>query len=387
MTVLRQTNTPDVAQALTAAIAGFAPAPQRRRPFVMGLLRGEGVGSEMIDATLDVLRVVTDRTGETFDLRNGGLIGYEAQRQFGQCLTQEVVDFCQATFAVGGAVLCGPGGGRFVYDLRQQFEMYCKLTPLRPFAALHDTGVLRPECVRGTDIIVVRENTGGFYFGDYGTQAQPNGERSAYQHCRYRETEVQRILEVAIQLAHQRSGRLAVITKPGGIPAISQLWKEKLHEMTASVDLETRVLEIDNAAYQLIAAPRDFDVVVCSNLFGDILGDCGSLLLASRGMSFSGNFGPGGRAVYQTGHGAAWDLAGSDTANPIGQISSLAMMLRESFGLTVVANTIEQAIQTTLARGMRTPDIAGPASQIVGTRELARQIATDLDDALVDLAP
>jgi 3-isopropylmalate dehydrogenase len=377
-TALTEVEDLTVDPGLAAAIEEWSLPVTRNQPYVLGILHGEGVGPEVVDVALDLLRILSDHTPLTFELRVGGPIGGAAERECGRWLTDEVVAFCDDTFAAGGAVFCGPGGGRFVYDLRRRFDLYCKLIPLRSWPVLHDTGVLRPQCVAGTDIVVVRENTGGLYFGEWGQEVESGALRAAYQTCRYREDEVARILGVGFRLAHRRSGRLAVITKPGGIPAISRLWADLLHEMNGDSGLETRVLEIDNAAYQMIACPRDFDVVVCSNMFGDVLGDIGGLLLGSRGMSYSGNYAPGGRAVYQTGHGAAWDLAGTDRANPVGQISSLVMMLRETFGLSDAAAAIERAVRATLAQGVRTPDIASPSSRPVGTRELGRAISENL---------
>jgi 3-isopropylmalate dehydrogenase len=316
------------------------------------------------------------------DVRTGGPIDVTAQHQVGSDLTGAVVEFCQEVFDLGGAILCGPGGGRFVYDLRTRLKLYCKLIPLRPWRALKDTGPLRPERLEGVDIVVVRENVSGLYFGSWGIVSQSDNCRVAYHHSSYREDEVERILTVALALARQRRNKLDVITKPGGIPAISQLWQEKLQELNHDEGVATRVLEIDNAAYQLIAHPEDFDVVACPNLFGDVLGDCGSLLLGSRGLSFSGNFGGCGCAVYQTAHGAAWPLAGIDRANPIGQICSLAMMLRESCDLPVAAEAIEQAIELTLARGVRVADIASPGCRVVGTREMGRRICESLLEVL-----
>ncbi len=349
------------------------PVPADRR-FILGLLKGEGVGPEVIDATIEVLGAFEGVMPVGFELREGGPIGYAAQREHGQSLTPEVVDFCREVFDVGGAVMCGPGGGRFVYDLRACFDLYCKLIPLRPFSALSGAGPLRPCKTANVDIIIVRENTGGLYFGEWGTQNADGDAAAAFQHCTYREHEVERILEVAFNLARQRRGQLAMVTKPGGVPAISELWDTVLERMRGCGDVQTRTIEIDNAVYQLIARAHDFDVVVCSNMFGDVLGDCGGLLLGSRGMSYSANFGPQGRAVYQTGHGAAWDLAGSNRANPLGQIGALAMMLRESCRKPKAAALLERAVNRTLARGVRTPDIATADSKQVGTREMGQLI-------------
>jgi 3-isopropylmalate dehydrogenase len=170
------------------------------------------------------------------------------------------------------------------------------------------------------------------------------------------------------------------VTKPGGVPAISAIWEDRLRRLNQGKNVETRILEVDNAVYQLIANAHEFDVIVSPNMFGDVLADCGALLLGSRGMSFSGNFGPAGRAVYQTGHGAARDLAGTDRANPIGQILSLAMMLRESFAWQKGAQVIEEAIEKTLAEGYRTLDISAPSCKVVGARELGRCICDTLQD-------
>ena len=184
---------------------------------------------------------------------------------------------------------------------------------------------------------------------------------------------------VAVRLAALRSGRLCVVLKPEGVPAISDLWRETLETLqhTASLEL-AEVMEIDNAVYQLVADPRRFDVIVSPNMFGDVLADCGALLLASRGMSYSGNFSEDGKSVYQTGHGAAHDLAGTNKANPVGQILALAMMLEESFMWPEGAAMVRNAVTTILNEGFRTVDIAAPGSRVIGTRELGTRICDAL---------
>lgn len=360
-------------QRLCEAMPGWPGVPEEGRASLIGVLVGEGVGGEVIPATLELLGALGRRSGRRFDLRMGGAIGKEAQKSGGKCLTDEVIAFCDAIFRDGGAVLCGPGGGRFVYDLRAHFDLYCKFTPLRPMPALRDAGVLRPEHLGGIDIVAVRENASGLYFGEWGRETG-GGSTTAFHRTTYTEREVERILDVACRLAARRRRRLCVTVKPAGVPAISSLWEEKAGHLGRAHAIDTRILEIDNAAYQIIANPRDFDVIVSPNMFGDVLADCGALLLGSRGMSYSGNFGDGGRAVYQTGHGAAHDIAGTDTANPVGQFLSLAMLLRESFGWHDGAETIVDAVESTLASGCRTRDIAAPGARIVGTRELTRRV-------------
>jgi 3-isopropylmalate dehydrogenase len=237
---------------------------------------------------------------------------------------------------------------------------------------------LRPQATDGVDMVVVRENVGGLYFGR-GEHTADNQGRSAVSHTfTYSSDEVSRIVEVAVRLARHRRQRLALVVKLSGVPVVSQLWCDVFSQLTAGEDLQTSVFEVDNANYQLIAAAQTFDVVVAPNLFGDIISDAGALLLGSRGMSFSGNFGAPAVAVYQTGHGAAHDIAGQGIANPLGQILSAAFMLRESFGLTAAAAAIESAVEQTLAAGFRTADIALPGGPVISTLEMGRRIADTL---------
>ena len=369
----------DAGSFLTSSLAGWNPRIDTPVA-VVGVLTGEGIGAEVVGAARDVLDCVRARAQRPVEILVGGKIGRPAQAECGAALSGEVIEFCDSVFARGGAILCGPGGGRFVYDLRAHFALYCKLTPVRHLAAIDDASILRPERLRGVDLIVVRENAGGLYFGR--SEIVPGEDRVAIQHCAYTDSEVQRILRPALDLARRRRGRLALALKPDGIPAISTLWRENLEQLAAGTGVAWQILEVDNAAYQLIANPRELDVMVAPNMFGDVLSDAASLLLGSRGMSFSGNFGPGRRAVYQTGHGAAHDLAGRNCANPAGQIYSLAMMLRESFGWQREASAIEAAIATVLGQGWRTPDIASATSRVTGTRELGERIAAATADLL-----
>lgn len=367
---------------LVSALPEWAAHSPESCPGVIGVLPGEGIGQEIIRVARDLLEVISATTGRQFEIREGGKIGLPAVAESGCALTPEVVKFCASIFADHGAVLCGPGGGRFVYDLRAEFDLYCKFTPIRPAAALRNAGVLKPEVVDGADIVVVRENIAGLYFGESAVGGKP--ERTAQHTFGYSETHIQRILLTALRLAEMRDGRLCVVLKPGGIPAISTLWKQILTELSETSSVACEILEVDNAIYQMIADPARFDVVAAPNTFGDILSDGASLLLGSRGMSFSGNFGEAGRAVFQTGHGAAHDLAGTDRANPIGQILSLAMLLWESFGDLPLAAAIEEAVETTLGEGWRTPDVAEPGSRVVGTREMGTCIGRNLEKLLAE---
>jgi 3-isopropylmalate dehydrogenase len=286
-----------------------------------------------------------------------------------------VAAFCGDVFARGGAVLAGPGGGRFVYELRRQFDLFCKLSPLRPFEPLLDAGRMKAGTVVGTDILIVRENVGGVYQGEWRERSDEREGRICEHSFRYSEPQVRRLLDVAARLAAERRGKLSVVIKEGGIPSVSALWRDVGREAAALAQVEVAFLDIDLAAYRLLQEPLAFDVIATSNLFGDVLADLGAVLLSSRGLSFSGNFSTDGSAVYQTNHGSALDLADQGRANPIGQISSLAMMLRESFGLLREAAWIEEATAEVLRHGFRTFDVAEPGTTLVGTAEMGERIA------------
>jgi 3-isopropylmalate dehydrogenase len=242
-------------------------------------------------------------------------------------------------------------------------------------------GPLRPEHARGVDIMVVRENMGGLYFGEWGHELTDRGPY-AYHRFGYAPREVDRVIEIAVSLAESRRRRVTLVLKRAGVPAISELWEERLARVDSGRGVECEVMEVDNAVYQLINAPHQFDVIVTTNMFGDVLADCGALLLGGRGMSYSANFDGNGAAVYQTGHGAALDIAGTDRANPVGQILSVAMMLRESLSLPLAAAAVERAVESVLSAGLRTFDMAAPGCTVVGTAEMGQRIAQRLQDDL-----
>lgn len=354
----------------TTSVPGWSTRPGPVPPYVVGILPGEGIGPEIVDAAVTVLDAVADVYGLTLELRTAGDVG--SRGSHGSRLTDAIGGFFASTFAAGGPVLCGPVGGRFVYELRARFDLYCKLVPVRPSPALADASILRPDRLDGIDVVIVRENLGGLYQGKHG---RADGDRTAFQDLTYTADQVDRILHVAARLAGARRGRLAVVGKPGGIPEVSALWWERAEAVRSTFAVSTTMLEVDNACFQLVAAGTRFDVVVAPNLLGDVVADAATLVLGSRGMAFSANFGDDGQAVYQTGHGAAYDLAERGCANPVAMILSLAMLVRESLRLDDAAAAVEEAVETVLADGYRTPDVAAPTSHVVGTRELARRIA------------
>ncbi len=352
--------------------SGGAP----RGCLTVGVLPGEGIGPEVTGAALAVLAAVEAAGGSRFEVRTGGAIGRAAEARSGRALSEEVASFCSDVFAEDGAILAGPGGGRFVYDLRRRFDLYCKISPLRPCDPLSHTCRLKVSAVAGADVLIVRENIGGVYQGEWSETVDAAEGRICEHRFRYSERQVRRILEASAALAARRRGQLSVVVKEGGIPGISALWRELAREAASRAGVSFGCLDIDLIAYRLIQEPRAFDVIACPNLFGDVLADLGAVLLGSRGVSYSGNFSENGAAVYQTNHGSAVDLAGLDRANPMGQIAALAMMLRESFGLTREAGWIEAGVNEVLRLGFRTFDIAEEGTTLVGTVEMGERIAS-----------
>ena len=355
--------------------AVFRERPRATGALTVGVLPGEGVGPDVIGAALAVLSAVESVSDARFETRTGGAIGRDAEASSGRALTEDVCAFCEDVFGRGGAMLAGPGGGRFVYDLRRRFDLFCKISPLRPIAALIEAGRMKAQSVAGADILLVRENVGGVYQGEWRETADALEGRICEHAFRYSERQVRRILRVAARLAAGRRRRLSVVIKDSGVPGMSALWRDLGREESAAAGVEVGFVDVDLAAYRLMQEPLSFDVIAAPNLFGDVLADLGAVLLSSRGVSFSGNFSDAGAAVYQTNHGSALDLAGQGRANPLGQIAALAMMLRESFGLAREAAWIDAAVEDVMRRGFRTFDVAEPGTTVVGTAEMGERVA------------
>jgi 3-isopropylmalate dehydrogenase len=226
-------------------------------------------------------------------------------------------------------------------------------------------------------MLLVRENAAGIYQGQWQESTAPDGGRRTEQTFGYTEFEVRRILQVAAGIAAERRGILHVVIKDGGVPTISKLWRDCAEDIARATAIQCHILNVDLVAYLMVQHPEKFDVMVSPNLFGDILADLGGALLGSRALSFSGNFSAAGAAVYQTNHGAAYDLAGTNQANPAGQIYSLALLLRESFGLMREADIIESALAEVWRQGWRTADLVHDGNPI-GTKEMADRVAGEV---------
>jgi 3-isopropylmalate dehydrogenase len=286
-----------------------------------------------VAGALEVLRCLERAGGRPVAVEMGGPIGETAQRELGTVLPDGVVWFCEDVFARGGAILSGPGGGRYVYDLRRRLGLFLKINPIQVRMGLPDASPLRPETLDGVDVLIVRENLGGLYQGSSFDGPSENGGRVIRHVFSYAESDVRRLLEAAARLARRRHGGLTVVVKQAGAPRLSDLWRGCALKVSREHDVECSFVDIDLMAYRLVERPGAFDVIAAPNLFGDVLADLAAVLLGSRALSFGASFSPRGEAVYQTNHGAAHDIAGSGCANPVGQMLSLAMMLRESLGL------------------------------------------------------
>lgn len=349
-------------------------------PYVVGVLPGEGVGPQLTSICMDMLGVLSGRFGRTFDIRTGGPIGLEAFRQGGSVLSDDVGSFCTQVFDAGGAIFAGPGGGRFVYEMRRRFDLYVKLNPLTRYGELAGEAAVQWRNKVPIDIVVVRENMGGLYQGR--SEMTEDGAGPCVEHTfGYSDQDVARVVDAAARLAAARSRHLTVVAKDAGLPDLTRLWFDNARRAARRHDVELRTMDMDFAVYAFMTAPEDFDVVAVPNCFGDILADLGGVVCGSRGTTFGGSYSPSGAAVYQTNHGSAYDLAGTDTANPVGQILSLAMMLRETFRLVEEADAVVDAVLATWRGGWRTADLMAPGRRLASTSEFAAQVTERLSQA------
>lgn len=335
--------------------------------YQIALLRGDGIGPEIVDAAEAVLKRIGKLFGHTFHC-TPYLIGGCAIDAVGEPLPAETVEGCLASDsvllgAVGGPKWDGLAGDRrpesALLGIRAALGLYTNLRPAKLFPALRDASPLRQELVSaGFDILIVRELTGGIYFGERGYRQGRFGEE-AFDTEAYSVTEIERIGRAAFEAAMKRQKRLTSVDK-ANVLETSRLWRKIMHSLAeAYPEVAYQDLFVDNAAMQLVRNPQQFDVIVTSNMFGDILSDEASQLTGSIGMLASASLGSGKRGMYEPIHGSAPDIAGQNKANPIAMILSAAMMLRYSFGLAEEAQCIENAVDSVLEAGWRTADILG----------------------------
>jgi len=345
------------------------------------LIPGDGIGPEIINSAAEVLTAVGKKFGHTFAMQEvpaGGV----AIDQFGVPLPDATLNTCLAS----DSVLLGAVGGpkwdtlpghlrpeRSLLGLRKGMDLFANLRPVKLQKVLASASPLRNDITdRGVDVLIVRELTGGLYFGERG-RGEDDDVPYAYDTEKYSVEEIKRIGIVAFDAARKRRGKVCSVDKANVLES-SRLWRETIHELCKEYpDVEYSDMLVDNAAMQLIKDPSQFDVIVTSNLFGDILSDEASQLTGSIGLLASASLGKGTCGMYEPIHGSAPDIAGQGTANPIATILSAAMMLRMSFDLGKEADAIETAVEAVLEQGYRTRDIAAGMPS-VGTAEITRKI-------------
>lgn len=335
--------------------------------YEIALLKGDGIGPEIVDSAAAVLEKTAERFGHTFNFKPY-LIGGCAYNATGTPLPQETVDGCLAS----DSVLLGAVGGpewdslpgekrpeKALLGIRSALGLYTNLRPAKLYPALRAASPLKDEIVgSGFDILIVRELTGGIYFGERGYREGKFGQE-AYDTEAYSVTEIERIGRAAFETAMKRSKRVCSIDKANVLES-SRLWRRTMHALAEEYpEVEYSDMFVDNAAMQLVRDPKQFDVIVTSNMFGDILSDEASQITGSIGMLPSASLGDSTRGMYEPIHGSAPDIAGQNKADPIATILSAAMMLRYSFGLAAEADAIETAVDKVLNAGCRTADLMG----------------------------
>lgn len=346
------------------------------------LLPGDGIGPEVSVAARDALDAVAERYGHHFEFRSE-LIGGAAIDATGEPLPAATLEACNtadAIFlgAVGGPKWSDPNARvrpeQGLLGLRAALGVYANLRPVRAIGPLMAASPLKPSILEGVDMIVVRELTGGIYFGD-----KTRTETSASDVCTYHASEVERIVRVAARLAGARRGRLCSVDK-ANVLETSRLWRAVTDRLVAAEfpELELETLLVDAAAMHLLSRPRDFDVIVTENMFGDILTDEASMLVGSMGMLPSASLGDSGRGLYEPIHGSAPDIAGKGIANPCAAIASVALLLRHSLSLEAEALALEQAIDRAISAGARTADIARDGDVVLTTAGMTARILAEL---------
>jgi 3-isopropylmalate dehydrogenase len=352
------------------------------------LLPGDGIGPEILDVAVAVLHRVGEKLGLQFEFKTA-LMGGAAIDATGVPLPDETLAMCRDSDAVLLAAIGGYKWDTLPNDLRPErgllglrsgLGLFANLRPATILPQLIDASSLKREVVEGVDILVVRELTGGIYFGQpRGIFEAETGEKRGVNTMVYSESEVERIGRVAFDAARKRGGRLCSVDK-SNVLEVSQLWRDRITELAAEYpDVELSHLYVDNAAMQLVRSPKQFDTIVTGNLFGDILSDAAAMLTGSIGMLPSASLGVAGTpGVFEPVHGSAPDIAGQDKANPIAQVLSAAMMLRYGLNEPAAADAIEAAVQKVLDAGYRTGDIMSPGMKAVGCKAMGEALLAAL---------
>ena len=353
----------------------------------IAILAGDGVGREIVPEAVKILKAVAEKFGHAFEFVPGD-VGGQAIDKVGVPLPQDTLTLAKQS----DAVLLGAVGGpkwegleyslrpeRALLGLREHLGLYANLRPAKLYPVLADASSLKRDVVEGIDILVVRELTGGIYFGKpKGIEKLPNGDERGINTEVYTTGEIRRIAKVAFEAARKRRKKVMSVDKANVLES-SELWRRvvtDVHEQYPDVELSH--MYVDNAAMQLVRNPRQFDVLLCNNMFGDILSDEAAMLTGSIGMLPSASLGAQ-VGLFEPIHGSAPDIAGRNIANPIATIASAAMMLSYAFQLDKEAEAVERAIVKTLDLGYRTKDIQAPGARVVGTTEMGDAILRNVN--------
>jgi len=345
----------------------------------IAILPGDGIGIEIMAEAVKVIECLNADFGLNAEMENGliGGAGYDAH---GHPLPEQTLQLVKAA----DAVMLGAVGGykwesldiavrpeKGLLGLRSELELFANLRPAILYPQLADASTLKPEVVSGLDIMIVRELTGGIYFGQpRGVRTLDDGQRQGYNTLVYSESEVARIGRNAFDIAMKRDRRLCSVDK-ANVLEVTEMWRDVMNEVAKDYpDVELSHMYVDNAAMQLVRAPKQFDVMVTTNMFGDILSDCAAMLTGSIGMLPSASLDANGKGMYEPIHGSAPDIAGQNKANPLATILSVAMMLRYTFDNAEAAQRIEDAVGSVLDQGLRTIDISSDGMTEVGTAEM-----------------
>jgi 3-isopropylmalate dehydrogenase len=351
------------------------------------LLPGDGIGPEIMAVAVKVLDAIAAKTGISFEFSEA-LIGGAAIDATGVPLPESTLTTCRQSDAI---LLAAIGGYKWdtlerhlrpetgLLGLRSGLELFANLRPAKILPQLLDASSLKPEVVSGVDIMVVRELTGGIYFGQpRGIFSNETGEKRGVNTMAYTESEIDRIGRVAFETAAKRTKKLCSVDK-ANVLEVSQLWRDRITALAQDYpEVELSHMYVDNAAMQLLRWPKQFDTIVTSNLFGDILSDAAAMLTGSIGMLPSASLGSSGPGVYEPVHGSAPDIAGQNKANPLAMVLSTAMMLRYGLNQPQAAVQIEQAVLSVLDQGNRTPDIMSPGMTLLGCQEMGQALIAAL---------
>ncbi|WP_126456064.1 3-isopropylmalate dehydrogenase [Sulfuriflexus mobilis] len=356
----------------------------------IAVLPGDGIGVEIMAEAVKVLDCLHSGFGLDIETEQG-LVGGAGYDTHGKPLPDETLQLAKDA----DAVMLGAVGGykwesldiavrpeKGLLGLRAELELFANLRPAILYPQLAGASTLKPEVVSGLDLMIVRELTGGIYFGQpRGVRIRDDGQREGFNTLVYSESEIERIGRVAFDIAMKRDRRLCSVDK-ANVLECTELWREVMESVAKDYpDVELSHMYVDNAAMQLVRAPKQFDVMVTTNMFGDILSDCAAMLTGSIGMLPSASLDANGKGMYEPIHGSAPDIAGQNKANPLATILSVAMMLRYTFDETDVAQRIENAVGAVLDKGIRTVDIWSEGMQEVGTTEMGDAVVAALREA------